>query len=100
MGFRVAVVGATGNVGREILTTLAEREFPADDVIALASSRSIGREGSFGEDDVLKVQAPDTYDFRGIDIVLSSPGATASSASPPPTPHPPALPLHHTPSLL
>ena len=58
MGFRVAVVGATGNVGREILTTLAERNFPADDVVALASSRSVGREVSFGEDDVLKVQAP------------------------------------------
>jgi aspartate-semialdehyde dehydrogenase len=65
------VVGATGNVGREILTTIAEREFPVDDVVALASSRSIGREVSFGEDDVLKVQALDTYDFRGIDIVLS-----------------------------
>jgi aspartate-semialdehyde dehydrogenase len=78
MGFRVAVVGATGNVGREILTTLAEREFPADDVVALASSRSIGREVSFGEDDILKVQGLDTFDFRGIDIVLSSPGAKVS----------------------
>jgi aspartate-semialdehyde dehydrogenase len=78
MGFRVAVVGATGNVGREILTTLAEREFPADDVVALASSRSIGREVSFGENDILKVQGLDTYDFRGIDIVLSSPGAKVS----------------------
>src|SRR5215472_13484330 len=56
MGFRVAVVGATGNVGREMLTTLVERDFPADEVVALASSRSIGREVSFGEDDVLKVQ--------------------------------------------
>src|SRR5215468_1985076 len=80
MGYRVAVVGATGNVGREILTTLAEREFPADDVIALASSRSIGREVSFGEDDVIKVQGLDTFDFRGIDIVLSSPGAKVSEA--------------------
>jgi aspartate-semialdehyde dehydrogenase len=80
MGFRVAVVGATGNVGREILTTLAEREFPADDVVALASSRSIGREVSFGEDDILKVEGLDTYDFRGIDIVLSSPGAKVSEA--------------------
>src|SRR6266850_4293389 len=79
MGFRVAVVGATGNVGREILTTLAERNFPADDVVALASSRSIGREVSFGEDDILRVQALDTYDFRGIDIVLSSPGAKVSA---------------------
>src|SRR5215471_17517224 len=78
MGFKVAVVGATGNVGREILTTLVERECPADDVVALASSRSIGREVSFGEDDVLKVQGLDTYDFRGIDIVLSSPGAKVS----------------------
>src|SRR6202521_2349051 len=80
MGFRVAVVGATGNVGREILTTLAERNFPADDVVALASSRAIGREGSFGEDDILKVHGLDTYDFRGIDIVLSSPGAKVSAA--------------------
>src|SRR5271169_6594048 len=79
MGYRVAVVGATGNVGREMLTTLAERNFPADDVVALASSRSIGREVSFGEDDVLRVQALDTYDFRGIDIVLSSPGAKVSA---------------------
>src|SRR5437667_6012381 len=80
MGFKVAVVGATGNVGREILTTLAERRFPADDVVALASSRSVGREVSFGDDDVLKVEALDTYDFRGVDIVLSSPGAKVSAA--------------------
>jgi len=80
MGFKVAVVGATGNVGREILTTLAERDFPADDVVALASSRSIGKEVSFGEDDILKVESLDTYDFRGIDIVLSSPGAKVSAA--------------------
>src|SRR6202047_4507829 len=79
MAFRVAVVGAAGNVGREILTTLAERNFPADDVVALASSRSIGREVSFGEDDILKVHGLDTYDFRGIDIVLSSPGAKVSA---------------------
>src|SRR5215813_11303125 len=79
MGYRVAVVGATGNVGREMLTTLAERDFPADDVVALASSRSIGKEVSFGEDDILKVQGLDTYDFRGIDIVLSSPGAKVSA---------------------
>ena len=79
MGFKVAVVGATGNVGREILTTLAERDFPADDVVALASSRSLGKEVSFGEDDVLKVQNLDTYDFRGTDIVLSSPGSKVSA---------------------
>ncbi len=73
------MVGATGNVGREILAILAERKFPADDIAALASSRSIGREVSFGEDDILKVQALDTYDFRGVDIVLSSPGAKVSA---------------------
>ena len=78
MGFKVAVVGATGNVGREMLTTLAERNFPADDVVALASSSSMGREVSFGEDDILRVQALDSFDFKGIDIVLSSPGAKVS----------------------
>ncbi|HEX3537696.1 MAG TPA: aspartate-semialdehyde dehydrogenase [Stellaceae bacterium] len=79
MGFKVAVVGATGNVGRELLTTLAEREFPADDVVALASSRSIGSQVSFGEDDVLDVQSLDNFDFRGTDIVLSSPGSKVSA---------------------
>jgi aspartate-semialdehyde dehydrogenase len=79
MGFKVAIAGATGNVGREILTTLAERNFPADSVAALASSRSIGSEVSFGEDDVLTVQDLDTFDFRGIDIVLSSPGSKVSA---------------------
>jgi len=78
MGFKVAVVGATGNVGREFLTTLAEREFPADDVVALASSASVGRQVSFGDDDILDVQALDTFNFKGIDIVLSSPGAKVS----------------------
>ncbi len=80
MGYRVAVVGATGNVGREILQILAERAFPADDVIALASDRSVGREVSFGEDETLKVKALDTFDFAGTDIVLSSPGARVSAA--------------------
>ena len=79
MGFKVAVVGATGNVGREILTTLAERDFPADEVVALASSRSIGAEVSWGENDILKVRALDTFDFRGTDIVLSSPGSKISA---------------------
>ena len=79
MGFKVAVVGATGNVGREMLATLAERNFPADDVVALASSQSIGKEVSFGEDDVLKVEALDSFDFRGTDIVLSSPGGKVSA---------------------
>src|ERR1700742_1736286 len=79
MGFTGAVVGPPGNVGREILTTLSEREFPADDVVALASSRSIGKEVSFGEDDILRVQDLDTYDCRGVDIVLSSPGSKVSA---------------------
>jgi aspartate-semialdehyde dehydrogenase len=79
MSFRVAVVGATGNVGREMLQTLAERQFPVKDVCPLASERSVGSEVSFGEDDVLKVQALDAFDFKGIDIVLSSPGGKVSA---------------------
>ncbi len=79
MSYRVAVVGATGAVGREILTTLAEREFPARDVVAIASERSAGVSVSFGEDDELKVQDLAGFDFRGTDIVLSSPGAKVSA---------------------
>jgi aspartate-semialdehyde dehydrogenase len=79
MGYRIAVVGATGNVGREMLQTLADRQFPADEVVALASERSVGREISFGENATLKVKNLATYDFRGIDIVLSSPGAKVSA---------------------
>ena len=79
MGYRVAVVGATGNVGRELLSILAERNFPADTVVALASSRSVGMEVSYGEDDTLSVQNLDDYDFSNIDIVLSSPGAKVSA---------------------
>jgi len=79
MGYRVAVVGATGNVGREMLTTLAERQFPVDEMFALASQRSAGAEVSFGEKDVLKVQSLDTFNFKGIDIVLSSAGARISA---------------------
>ena len=79
MGYKVAVVGATGNVGREMLKTLAEREFPVSEVVALASERSVGTEVSFGEDDILKVKDLATFDFRGIDIVLSSPGAKVSA---------------------
>jgi aspartate-semialdehyde dehydrogenase len=80
MGYKVAVVGATGNVGREMLRILAERRFPADDVVALASERSIGMEVSFGEVAVLKVNNLAQFDFRGTDIVLSSPGAKVSAA--------------------
>ena len=83
MGYKVAVIGATGNVGREMLQTLADREFPVDDVIALASERSIGREVSFGEDKVLKVQDLAKFDFKGVDIALSSPGAKVSAVHSP-----------------
>ncbi len=79
MGYRVAVVGATGNVGREMLQTLADRKFPVDEVVALASSRSVHKEVSFGDDAVLRVKDLATFDFRGIDIVLSSPGAKVSA---------------------
>lgn len=83
MGYRVAVIGATGNVGREMLSILAEREFPVDEVVALASERSVGRQVSFGEDDVLDVQDLAKFDFKGIDIVLSSPGARVSAVHSP-----------------
>ncbi|MGP0060792.1 MAG: aspartate-semialdehyde dehydrogenase [Beijerinckiaceae bacterium] len=77
MGFKVAVVGATGNVGREMLDILAERQFPASEVVALASSRSIGTEVSFG-DKILKCKQLETYDFSGTDICLMSAGGTVS----------------------
>src|SRR6185503_8728336 len=73
MSYKVAVVGATGNVGREMLNVLVQREFPISEVVALASTRSIGREVSFG-DGVLKVKALDYYDFKGTDICLMSAG--------------------------
>jgi aspartate-semialdehyde dehydrogenase len=77
MGYRVAVVGATGNVGREMLGILAERSFPADDVIALASRRSQGTEVSFG-DKTLKVKALEHHDFADVDICLMSAGSAVS----------------------
>jgi aspartate-semialdehyde dehydrogenase len=77
MGYKVAVVGATGNVGREMLDILAERRFPADEVVALASSRSIGTEVSFG-DKTLKCKHLDTYDFSDTDIALMSAGGSIS----------------------
>ena len=77
MGFKVAVVGATGNVGREMLNILDERRFPADEVVALASERSIGTEVSFG-DKILKCKRLDTYDFRDVDICLMSAGGGVS----------------------
>ncbi|SDP58327.1 aspartate-semialdehyde dehydrogenase [Filomicrobium insigne] len=77
MGYKVAVVGATGNVGREMLNVLAEREFPADEVIALASRRSLGKEVSFG-DSVLKCRDLETYDFSQTDLCLMSAGSSVS----------------------
>ncbi len=82
MGYRIAVVGATGNVGREVLSILDERGFPADDVVALASRRSQGTEVSFG-DKVLKVKALDTHDFSNTDIaIMSAGGALSTKMSP------------------
>jgi aspartate-semialdehyde dehydrogenase len=77
MGYKVAVAGATGNVGREMLSVLAERGFPADEVVALASRRSQGTEVSFG-DRTLKVKTLDNYDFFDTDICLMSAGGKVS----------------------
>jgi len=83
MAYRVAVVGATGAVGREMLKTLVERNFPVAEVAAVASGRSAGTEVSYGEKRVLKVQSLDTFDFRGWDIGLFSPGASVSAVHAP-----------------
>src|SRR5258705_4096302 len=77
MGYKVAVVGATGNVGREMLNILDERKFPADEVVALASRRSMGVEVSYG-DRTLKVKALEHYDFSDVDICLMSAGGAVS----------------------
>jgi aspartate-semialdehyde dehydrogenase len=74
MAYKVAVIGATGNVGREMLQVLAERQFPASEVVALASTRSVGTEVSFG-DGILKMKALDYYDFKGTDLALMSAGS-------------------------
>src|SRR5712672_3920082 len=77
MGYKVAVVGATGNVGREMLNILDERKFPADEVVALASRRSMGVDVSYG-DKTLKCKALDHYDFSDVDICLMSAGGAVS----------------------
>ncbi len=77
MGYRVAVAGATGNVGREMLNILAERQFPADEVVALASRKSLGTEVSYG-DKTLKTKDLDTFDFEGWDIALFAIGSDAT----------------------
>ncbi|MBC7153496.1 MAG: aspartate-semialdehyde dehydrogenase [Rhodobacteraceae bacterium] len=77
MGYRIAVVGATGNVGREMLNILAEREFPVDEIAALASRRSLGTEISFG-DRTLKTKDLEQFDFTGWDIALFAIGSDAT----------------------
>lgn len=70
MGFRIAVIGATGNVGREVLSILAERVFPISRIHAVASNRSLGTQISFGEDDVLDVESIETFSFEGVDLAF------------------------------
>ena len=77
MGYKVAVVGATGNVGREILNILAERHFPIDKIVALASRRSLGTELSFG-DEILSTKDLEQFDFSGWDIALFAVGSEAT----------------------
>jgi aspartate-semialdehyde dehydrogenase len=77
MGYKVVVAGATGNVGREMLNILAERQFPADEVVALASRKSLGTEVSYG-DKTLKTRDLDTFDFSGHDIALFAIGSEAT----------------------
>lgn len=78
MSYKIAVVGATGNVGREILDILVDRRFPAREVVALASRGSAGKEVSYGDVEILKVRALDDYDFSDTDIALSSAGSAIS----------------------
>ena len=77
MGYKVVVAGATGNVGREMLNILAEREFPVDEIVALASRKSLGTEISYG-DKTLKTKDLDTFDFTGWDIALFAIGSDAT----------------------
>lgn len=79
MGYKVAVVGATGNVGREMLQILEERNFPVSEVVPLASKRSEGKRVSYGENETLVTQVLDDYDFKGTDIALFSPGSEISA---------------------
>ncbi len=78
MGYRIVVVGATGNVGREMLNILDEREFPIDEIALLASRRSLGTECSFG-DRTLKTDDLDTFDFTGWDMALFAIGSEATA---------------------
>src|SRR3569833_3828384 len=77
MGYRVAVVGATGNVGREMMNILEELKFPVDEIFAVASRKSIGVEVSLGEK-IIKCQDLEQFDFSKVDIVLMSAGGSVS----------------------
>lgn len=79
MAYKLAVIGASGAVGREILKILAERNFPVSEVFALASPRSTGQNVSFGDKTVLKIKNLETFDFTGVDLALFSPGAAISA---------------------
>lgn len=76
---KIAVVGATGNVGRAVLSILAERNFPAQNIIPLASERSSGQQVSYGEDDVLSIRPLQTYDFSDTQLAIFSPGSKISA---------------------
>src|SRR3982750_4954560 len=79
MGYRVAVVGAPGNVGREMLNILAERQFPLDEVAAIASARSTGAEIDFGDSgEMLRVKNLEHFDFCGWDMALFAAGSEVS----------------------
>ena len=79
MGYRIAVVGATGNVGREMMNILEELEFPVDEIHAVASRKSVGKEVAFGER-ILKCKDMESFDFSEVDLVLMSAGGTVSKA--------------------
>ena len=80
MSYNIAIVGSTGAVGREMLETLSYRNFPCKNVYALASKSSLGKEVSFGEDKILKVQALEDFDFSKADIALFSAGSSVSAS--------------------
>ena len=77
MGYRVAVVGATGNVGREMFNILEELEFPVDEIHAIASRKSMGMEVNFGAR-TLRCQDLEQFDFSKVDLVLMSAGGAVS----------------------
>ncbi|WP_368415397.1 aspartate-semialdehyde dehydrogenase [Falsiroseomonas sp.] len=83
MGLKVAVVGATSQVGREILKTMAERDFPVAEIVALATGRGSGQEVSYGEERVLRVRGTESFDFAETDLVFMAAGEAASAAEVP-----------------